>query len=235
MLAWKIAPALACGNTVVLKPAEYTPLTALAFAEICVEAGLPPGVVNIVTGDGATGAALVAHPRRRQDRLHRLDRGRPASSAARRRARARSSRWSSAANRRSSCSTTPISTAPSKASSTASSSTRARSAARARGCWSPKSVEARFFTRLKARMATLTRRRVRSTNPPTSAPSSRPMQLERIRGLVEAGRAEGARDLPAADASCRRRLASIRRRSPAASSPPTCSRARRCSARCWRR
>jgi aldehyde dehydrogenase (NAD+) len=61
MLAWKIAPALAAGNTVVLKPAEYTPLTALAFAEICGEAGLPPGVVNIVTGDGATGAALVAH------------------------------------------------------------------------------------------------------------------------------------------------------------------------------
>jgi aldehyde dehydrogenase (NAD+) len=52
MLAWKIAPALAAGNTVVLKPAEYTPLTALAFAEICREAGLPPGVVNIVTGDG---------------------------------------------------------------------------------------------------------------------------------------------------------------------------------------
>ena len=61
MLAWKIAPALAAGNTVVLKPAEFTPLTALAFAEICIEAGLPPGVVNIVTGDGSTGAALVAH------------------------------------------------------------------------------------------------------------------------------------------------------------------------------
>ncbi|MFC0199714.1 aldehyde dehydrogenase family protein [Paracoccus rhizosphaerae] len=60
MLAWKIAPALAAGNTVVLKPAEYTPLTALAFAEICQEVGLPAGVVNIVTGDGATGAALVA-------------------------------------------------------------------------------------------------------------------------------------------------------------------------------
>jgi aldehyde dehydrogenase (NAD+) len=62
MLAWKIAPALAAGNTVVLKPAEFTPLTALAFAEICREVGLPPGVVNIVCGDGATGAALVAHP-----------------------------------------------------------------------------------------------------------------------------------------------------------------------------
>ncbi|MCB2128939.1 MAG: aldehyde dehydrogenase family protein [Rhodobacteraceae bacterium] len=60
MLAWKIAPALAAGNTVVLKPAEYTPLTALAFAEICAEIGLPKGVVNIVTGDGSTGAALVA-------------------------------------------------------------------------------------------------------------------------------------------------------------------------------
>jgi aldehyde dehydrogenase (NAD+) len=62
MLAWKIAPALACGNTVVLKPAETTPLTALAFAEICRQAELPPGVVNIITGAGATGQALVAHP-----------------------------------------------------------------------------------------------------------------------------------------------------------------------------
>jgi len=61
MLAWKIAPALAAGNTVVLKPAEYTPLTALAFAELCQEAGLPPGVVNIVTGDGRTGALIVDH------------------------------------------------------------------------------------------------------------------------------------------------------------------------------
>ncbi|MEV6985301.1 aldehyde dehydrogenase family protein [Sphaerisporangium sp. NPDC051017] len=62
MLAWKIAPALACGNTVVLKPAETTPLTALAFAEICRQADLPPGVVNIVTGAGETGQALVDHP-----------------------------------------------------------------------------------------------------------------------------------------------------------------------------
>ncbi len=61
MAAWKIAPALACGNTVVLKPAETTPLTALALASIIEEADLPPGVVNIVTGDGATGAALVDH------------------------------------------------------------------------------------------------------------------------------------------------------------------------------
>lgn len=62
MLAWKIAPALAAGNTVVLKPAEYTSLTALYFAELCEEAGLPPGVVNIVTGAGDTGAEIVNHP-----------------------------------------------------------------------------------------------------------------------------------------------------------------------------
>ena len=62
MAAWKIAPALACGNTVVLKPAETTPLTALKLAELIRDADLPPGVVNIVTGAGDTGAALVAHP-----------------------------------------------------------------------------------------------------------------------------------------------------------------------------
>jgi len=62
MLAWKIAPALATGNTVLLKPAEFTPITALAFAEICQEVGLPKGVVNIITGDGRTGEALVKHP-----------------------------------------------------------------------------------------------------------------------------------------------------------------------------
>ncbi|GLR86380.1 aldehyde dehydrogenase family protein [Bradyrhizobium iriomotense] len=62
MLAWKIAPALAAGNTVVLKPAEFTSLTALLFAELAAEAGLPPGVLNVVTGDGATGALLVENP-----------------------------------------------------------------------------------------------------------------------------------------------------------------------------
>ena len=62
MLSWKIAPAIAMGNTVVLKPAEFTPLTALLFAEICASVGLPPGVVNIITGDGRTGSAMVEHP-----------------------------------------------------------------------------------------------------------------------------------------------------------------------------
>ena len=76
MLAWKVAPALAAGNTVVLKPAETTPLSALLFADVCRQAELPAGVVNIVTGDGRTGAALVRARRGRQGRLHRLDRGR---------------------------------------------------------------------------------------------------------------------------------------------------------------
>jgi aldehyde dehydrogenase (NAD+) len=62
MAAWKLAPALAAGNTCVLKPAETTPLTALLLAEVCQQAGLPPGVVNVLTGDGSAGAALVAHP-----------------------------------------------------------------------------------------------------------------------------------------------------------------------------
>ncbi len=62
MFAWKVAPALAAGNTVVIKPAEYTPLTAMAFAELATEIGLPAGVLNIVTGDGRTGAALIEHP-----------------------------------------------------------------------------------------------------------------------------------------------------------------------------
>lgn len=62
MLSWKIAPALAMGNTVILKPAEFTSLTAILFAEICEKVGLPPGVVNIITGEGKTGAAMVDHP-----------------------------------------------------------------------------------------------------------------------------------------------------------------------------
>src|SRR6266704_623005 len=62
MVSWKVAPALAAGNTAILKPAEFTPLTALCFAEIAQSAGLPPGVFNVVTGDGATGKALVEHP-----------------------------------------------------------------------------------------------------------------------------------------------------------------------------
>jgi aldehyde dehydrogenase (NAD+) len=90
MLAWKIAPALAAGCTVVLKPAEFTPLSALLFAETCTEVGLPNGVVNILTGDGRTGEAIASS-------------GRP------RPAQARRYRSSWVASRRSSCSTMPTS------------------------------------------------------------------------------------------------------------------------------
>lgn len=62
LLCWKVCPALAMGNTVVLKPATYTRLSALLFAEICAEAGLPPGVFNVVTGNGLFGSCLAAHP-----------------------------------------------------------------------------------------------------------------------------------------------------------------------------
>ncbi len=77
MAAWKLGPALAAGCTVVLKPAEQTPLSALRLGELIMEAGFPEGVVNIVPGYGETaGAALAAHPRRRQNRLHRFHRSR---------------------------------------------------------------------------------------------------------------------------------------------------------------
>ena len=107
MLAWKIAPALACGNTVVLKPAETTPLTALLFAEICQQADLPPGVVNIVTGAGDDRPGAGRPPRRRQGRLHRLDRRRPGDRQGGRRHRTRRSPSSSAARPPTSSSTTP--------------------------------------------------------------------------------------------------------------------------------
>ena len=76
LASWKVGPALACGNTMVLKPAEQTPLTTLKFGELVVEAGFPAGVVNIVTGGPETGKAIVAHPWNRQDCVHGFDRGR---------------------------------------------------------------------------------------------------------------------------------------------------------------
>ena len=80
ILSWKAAPALAMGNSIVVKPAEVTPLTALALAELAIEAGLPTGVFNVVTGKGSeAGEALVRHPLGEQDLLHRIDRGRGGS------------------------------------------------------------------------------------------------------------------------------------------------------------
>ena len=81
MAAWKIAPALAAGNTVVIKPAETTPLSILVLAEIIADADLPPGVVNIVPGAGDIGSHPGHPPRSRQGRVHRLDRGRRADPA----------------------------------------------------------------------------------------------------------------------------------------------------------
>ena len=76
--AYKVAPALVCGNSVILKPAEQTSLTALVFGQLCLEAGVPPGVVQVLTGYGEeVGHALVVASRHRQDRLHRLHRDRP--------------------------------------------------------------------------------------------------------------------------------------------------------------
>ena len=84
--SWKLGPALACGNTVVLKPAELTPLSALRLAELALEAGIPEGVVNVVVGPGLRRRAAARRaPGRGEDRLHRLDRGGPRGDARRRR------------------------------------------------------------------------------------------------------------------------------------------------------
>jgi len=142
MLAWKLAPALALGNTVVLKPAETTSVTALKFAELIRDAGLPPGVVNIVTGAGDTGAAVVRHKAGRRS-LSRAPRASGNGSSASSPGRGSASRWSSAAKARTSSSRTRRSTRRSRASSTASFSTRAMSAARDRGCWCRKASRPR--------------------------------------------------------------------------------------------
>ena len=135
MAAWKLAPALAAGNTVVLKPAETTSLTALRLGELLQEAELPEGVVNILTGAGDTGAALVGHDG--VDKWPSPARPRSARrSSAPWPGRARGSPWSWAARRPTSCSRTPRSTRRSRGSSTASTSTRATSAVPGRGCWS---------------------------------------------------------------------------------------------------
>ena len=136
MAAWKIAPALAAGNTVVIKPAETTPLSILVLAEIIADADLPPGVVNIVTGAGDVGSTLVTHPGHRQGGVHRLDRGRPADPARAGRHRPQDHPGARRQGRQHRVRRRRPGPGRSRASSTASSSTRARSAAPAPGCWS---------------------------------------------------------------------------------------------------
>ena len=212
MLAWKIAPALACGNTVVLKPAETTPLTALAFAEICQQVDLPPGVVNIVTGAGETGAAARAAPGRRQGGVHRLDRGRQADPAQRWPAPASGSRSSSAARRPTSSSTTRRSTRPSRASSTASSSTRATCAAPARGCWCRRASTTSCVDQAEA-----TPRHAAPRRPARQEHRHRRHQLRRATGPHHRaggrGRAGGRRPLAAAVRAARPVASGSRRRS----------------------
>ena len=190
------------------------------FAELCEEIGLPAGVINIVTGDGRTGEALVDSPGRRQDRVHRVDRGRAdhpqRDRGKRQEAVARAGR-EVAVHR---LSTTPISTAWSKAWSTRSGSIRARSAAPARGMLVQEGVADRLVAKLRARMETL-----RVGDPLDKAVDMgaivAPVQLERIQGLVDAGEEEGADDV-AALVGCPPEGGSSRRRC-----SPTCARRRR--------
>ena len=190
MLAWKVAPALAAGNTVVLKPAEFTPLTALRFAELVHEIGLPPGVFNLVTGDGAP--ARPSSSTRTSTRSRSPAAPRSAGPFAwPRPAPARACRSNSAARARSSCSRTPISTASSKAWSMRSGSIRARSAAPGRDCSCRKASPIDSSTKLRARME-----RLRVGSPLDKSVDMgaivAPVQLERIRSLVAQGIDEGA-------------------------------------------
>src|SRR5271170_5380357 len=190
MLAWKIAPALAAGNTIVLKPAEFTPLTALAFAEICVEAGLPPGVVNIVTGDGATGAALAAHGG--VDKIA-FTGSTEVGRLIRRATAGTGKRLSLELGGKSPFIVFEDADLESAVEGVVDGIffNQGQVCCAGSRLLVAESVEARFVARLKARMATLT----------VGAPLDKstdigaivhPSQLERIRGLVEAGRSEGA-------------------------------------------
>ena len=195
MLAWKIAPALAAGSTVVLKPARTTPLTAPLYAEICQQAELPAGVVNIVTGAGETGRALVNTPA--WTRWPSPARPRSAGrSPARSPAPARSSPWSWVA-RPPTSSSTPRSTRRSRESSTASSSTGAYMLRRFPAARAGEPVADRVLESLKRRMAQLRVGDPLDKNTDISAINSA-AQLERIREALRRRVGGGRRALVAA-------------------------------------
>ncbi len=231
MLAWKVAPALAAGNTVVLKPAETTPLTALLFADICRQADLPPGVVNIVTGAGETGRRSSSTPASTRSRS-------PARPRWARRSRARSpaptsgSPSSSAARPPTSSSTTRRSTRRSRASSTASSSTRATSAAPAPGC-SCRRTSPRSWCRDSSAASPRCASATRSTRTPTSARST-PSSSSSASATSRASATTRAPSAGPPTATSRARATGSPPPSSRASRRRTASRARRSSGRCCR-
>ena len=175
MAAWKIGPVLASGNSLVLKPSEKSPLTAMRIAELAIEAGLPEGVFNVVPGFGHTaGKALALSHGRRLHRVHRLDRHRQDGDAVRRRSRtSRRSRSSAAASRPTSCwRIARISTRRRPRRRTPSSSTRARCARPARACWCEASIKDAMLEKIAAVGRDDDARAIRSIRPRSSAPSS---------------------------------------------------------------
>ena len=233
MLAWKIAPALAAGNTVVLKPAETTPLTALLFCDVLRQAELPPGVVNIVTGDGRTGAALVEHPDvdkiafTGSTEVGKAIQRELAGTRQEAHARARRQGGEHRLRRR-----------------------RARPGGRGHRQRHLLQPGPRLLRRLAAARAGVDRRAARSTSSsggwrrcgsatrstrtPTSARSTRRAQLEKIKRARRGGRGGGRRDLPAAVPAARDAATGSRRPSSRTSRRATGSRRRRSSARCSR-
>ena len=221
LTAWKVAPALACGNTVIIKPASQTPLTALALAEIAHDVGLPPGVLNVVTGPGSTvGQMLVEHPGHRQDRVHRRHVHRQGHHARRRRDVEEASRSSSAASRRTSSSPTPTSTPPSAARRPASSTARAKSAPPDRGCWSTNRSRTSSSTRWP-RARRRWRRAIRSIRRRAWGRSRRRSSSRPICATSRLRRRKARSSWPAARAptSARARATSCSRRSSTASRP----------------
>ena len=190
---WKIAPALALGNTVVLKPASATPLTALLFAELLAQAGLPPGAFNVVPGPGAAvGAAMAEHPGNRQDLLHGRDRPRARRSCGPRPARSNASRWSSAGSLPTSSSPTRTWTPPRAERSTRSSTARGSSARPGRASSSRSPPTTRSWRRSSSARRSSSRP-IRWTPRPASAALVSEAQRDNVERYVESGKKEGAK------------------------------------------